>query len=208
VSLAVRTLGLGRVELRRILGHNTGRCRRPLVGALSQLLRRLVTRHSVNGSHPCGERGVDRAVHRGLYPGRRPREPRMLPGERKRRMTTDSAEQELGRVADLWAAAELRGETAALREMLVDDFVGIGPRGFTLTREQWLTRHESGDLVHESLGLEDVGARVYGKRASRLAVKHRRHRTRERLSRGSFAYRSSWCGRQDAGSLPPCNSAR
>ncbi|MEJ7652554.1 MAG: nuclear transport factor 2 family protein [Chloroflexia bacterium] len=71
----------------------------------------------------------------------------------------------MGRVADLWAAAELRGDTAALREMLVDDFVGIGPRGFTLTREQWLARHESGDLVHESLGLEDVGARVYGNAA-------------------------------------------
>jgi ketosteroid isomerase-like protein len=70
--------------------------------------------------------------------------------------------EELKQVAEEWASAELRGDTASLGEILADDFVGVGPRGFMLTKEQWLARHEAGSLRYDSLGLDEVGVRLYG----------------------------------------------
>jgi uncharacterized protein (TIGR02246 family) len=70
--------------------------------------------------------------------------------------------QQLRRVAQDWVTAELRGDTAALGGILADDFVGIGPLGFMLTKEEWIQRHQSGVLRYTSLTLEDVQVRVYG----------------------------------------------
>jgi ketosteroid isomerase-like protein len=60
------------------------------------------------------------------------------------------------------ANAELRGDTRFLRQLLAENFVGVGPRGFTLTKEQWLDRLASGDLTYESLTWGEVQVRVYG----------------------------------------------
>ena len=73
--------------------------------------------------------------------------------------------EELKQVAEEWASAELRGDTASLGEILADDFVGVGPRGFMLTKEQWLARHETGNLRYDSFGLDEVGVRLYGNAA-------------------------------------------
>jgi len=70
--------------------------------------------------------------------------------------------EELKQLAEDWASAELRGDTGSLGEILADDFVGVGPRGFMLTKEQWLARHEAGNLRYESFGLDEVGVRLYG----------------------------------------------
>ena len=61
-----------------------------------------------------------------------------------------------------WAAAELHGDVASLAAILADDFVGVGPRGFTLTRDQWLLRHDTGSLRYDTFGLDEAEVRLYG----------------------------------------------
>lgn len=60
-----------------------------------------------------------------------------------------------------WATAELRADVSALRSMLTDDFIGIGPLGFMLTKQEWLDRHQSGDLSYDAVDLDEVTVRVY-----------------------------------------------
>ncbi len=61
-----------------------------------------------------------------------------------------------------WAKAELEADTDFLGRTLADDFVAVGPRGFMLTKEQWLMRHASGNLTYQSLALDEVAIRNYG----------------------------------------------
>jgi hypothetical protein len=64
-------------------------------------------------------------------------------------------------LAGEWAQAELRGDSRALDTLLVADFVGVGPRGFVLTKDQWLARYRSGDLRNSAFELRDPQVREY-----------------------------------------------
>jgi hypothetical protein len=83
-------------------------------------------------------------------------------------MNREHAEQEVVRLADAWANAELRGDTTLLERILADDYIGIGPLGFMLTKQEWLARHEAGDLKYESFSLDEVKLRVYNNDAAIL----------------------------------------
>ncbi len=77
--------------------------------------------------------------------------------------------QQLEKFAGDWATAELRGDDAYLERNLTDDFVGVGPYGYLLTKDQWLERHESRKLRYESFRLDDVRTRLYGEAAAMIA---------------------------------------
>ena len=83
-------------------------------------------------------------------------------------MNQEHAEQEVLRLADAWTNAELRGDTTFLERILADDYIGIGPLGFMLTKQEWLARHLAGDLKYESFNLDEVKVRVYNNDAAVL----------------------------------------
>lgn len=69
-----------------------------------------------------------------------------------------------------WAEAELHADVAALDALLAADFIGVGPRGFVLKRQQWLDRYRSGDLRNDAFSLQDVSMRDYGEAAVAVGI--------------------------------------
>ena len=80
-------------------------------------------------------------------------------------MSREQAEQEIVRLADAWASAELRRDIAFLERLLAEDFIGVGPLGFLLTKQQWLARHQSGEMKYEVHTLDEVSVRAYSEAA-------------------------------------------
>ncbi len=80
-------------------------------------------------------------------------------------MNQEQIEQEVARIAGAWATAELQSDTAFIERTLADDFVGVGPLGFLLTRQEWLARLQSGDLKYTAHTLDEVKVRVYNEAA-------------------------------------------
>ncbi len=74
----------------------------------------------------------------------------------------DNTIEDVKRLAKEWAASERRGDTAFMQRTLADDFVGIGPRGFMLAKNEWLQRFTSGALKYEYLEWDEANVRVYG----------------------------------------------
>jgi ketosteroid isomerase-like protein len=61
-----------------------------------------------------------------------------------------------------WTTAERDADTDTLDSLLTDDFVGVGPLGFTLPKPAWLARHHGGDLAYETFDLDERQTRVHG----------------------------------------------
>src|SRR6266853_1533094 len=83
------------------------------------------------------------------------------------RMSTDTHDIEA--FLTEWTAAEQSGDAAALDKLLTDDFTGVGPLGFTLSKQDWLDRHAAGDLTYRTFELADIAVRRYGDTAVVIA---------------------------------------
>ena len=69
-----------------------------------------------------------------------------------------------------WSEAELAGDAATIATLLDDEFVGVGPLGFTLTKQDWIQRHASGDLKYQEISTDDVSVRRFGDAAIIIAA--------------------------------------
>ena len=63
-------------------------------------------------------------------------------------------------LVERWAHAELAGDVDAYADLLDDEFVGVGPVGFVLDKQQWAQRHR-GDL--ENHGFEIIVLELLGR---------------------------------------------
>ena len=61
-----------------------------------------------------------------------------------------------------WCEAERDASVKVLDSLLTEDFVGVGPLGFTLDKPAWLARHRGGDLTYDTFELDDRQIRVHG----------------------------------------------
>jgi uncharacterized protein (TIGR02246 family) len=86
-------------------------------------------------------------------------------------------------LVERWAAAEQGNDAEALGKVLADDFVGVGPLGFVLGRDQWLARFGNG-LENRSFAVEDAQVREYGTTAVVVGV---------------LAQETSWQGNDNSG---------
>ncbi|HKP99427.1 MAG TPA: nuclear transport factor 2 family protein [Actinomycetes bacterium] len=68
-----------------------------------------------------------------------------------------------------WTEAEQRNDPGLLDEVLADDFHGVGPVGFVLSREQWLARFGNG-LENRAFAVEDARVRDFGAAAVVIGV--------------------------------------
>lgn len=71
---------------------------------------------------------------------------------------------------ETWTTAERSADVDHLDPMLTEDFTGIGPLGFTLSKKDWLNRH--GPLRYQALDLTGITTRTYGEVTVVNATQH------------------------------------
>jgi hypothetical protein len=89
--------------------------------------------------------------------------------------------------------AELHDDRERLRELLDDEFVSIGPRGFLLDKEQWIDRHD--EFAYETLETSEMDVRVYDGSAIVRDVQRNRSRYREQQLEFAFRVGQVWVQR-------------
>lgn len=112
-------------------------------------------------------------------------------------MTTNTTYPRINSLLDQWADTELAGDADALSPLLTDDFTGVGPVGFVLTRDQWIGRHRSGEVDNREFRVSEPQVRRYGETAVVTATL-----TQETTARGrdtSATFRLGAVARREGG---------
>lgn len=103
-------------------------------------------------------------------------------------MTTTLSEQAVADFVRDWSAAEERGDDVALDGLLAEDFVGVGPRGFVRSREQWITRYSSKTVRNSSFEVKDLRIRSYGETAVVVAAQTQQSVNGDADASGAFRF--------------------
>ncbi|CAM5633860.1 MULTISPECIES: nuclear transport factor 2 family protein [Streptomyces] len=103
-------------------------------------------------------------------------------------MTTTLAEQAVTDFVREWSTAEERGEHRALDDLLAKDFVGVGPRGFVRSREEWLARYSTGTVRNTSFEVSDLRIRSYGETAVVVAAQTQQSVNGDADASGAFRF--------------------
>lgn len=72
---------------------------------------------------------------------------------------TQDPQQLVRQAQQRFDAAELAADTATLAELLADDFLSIGPKGFVLDKAAWIGRHVH--FTYHALDISEVDIRSY-----------------------------------------------
>ena len=93
---------------------------------------------------------------------------------------------------DAFEQAELHDDRERLRELIDDDFVSIGPRGFVLDKEQWIDRHNQ--FSYTALVTSELDVRVYDGAAIVREVQRNRSRYKDEELEFAFRVGHVWRG--------------
>jgi ketosteroid isomerase-like protein len=74
----------------------------------------------------------------------------------------DQYKHQVEKLEDVWRAAELSGDVAAMDELLSDDYVGITMSGQVVTKMQQLDRMRNRQLVLTKIVLDDMKVKLIG----------------------------------------------
>lgn len=105
--------------------------------------------------------------------------------------------QQLKKLSEDWAAAERQGDAAFFQRTLTDDFVGVGPVGFMLTKTDAIQRFTSGNLKYESFVWDEVQVRAYGDAAVIIGRQTQRAKHQDQVMEGQFRTSLIWVNQQD-----------
>ncbi|MEV5981892.1 nuclear transport factor 2 family protein [Streptomyces sp. NPDC052114] len=103
-------------------------------------------------------------------------------------MATTTSEQAVLNLVEEWRAAELAGDWAALGDLLTDDFIGVGPKGYLRTRDQWTARHRSGAVRTTAFAIGEAQVRHYGDTAVVLVAQTQRSTNNGDDASGAFRF--------------------
>lgn len=103
-------------------------------------------------------------------------------------MTTTLAERAVTDFVREWSTAEERGDHRALDDLLAKDFVGVGPRGFVRSREEWLARYSTGTVRNTSFEVSDLRIRSYGETAVVVAAQTQQSVNGDADASGAFRF--------------------
>ncbi len=104
--------------------------------------------------------------------------------------------QQLQQLSEQWATAERTGDTDFFQRNLAEDFVGVGPFGFMLTKADAIQRFAPGNLKYESFQWEDVKVRNYGDAAVMIGRQTQKARYQQQVMEGQFRTTLIWVHQQ------------